>query len=749
MSKLEHQFKNYLESNLSCDQVNEEMKKLSKYKFLKKNIEKKFIELFMDFCVKNFSDEILELFPNNKGNNLELCIDNLFKISHNILINKDKYKDNIYFETIQLLYQTFFFIEFTEENETNDCTFYIGLPKHVIKPKDYENYLYSIGIAILNQANNSKLLEILFSSKTPLFLQNIILTCFLYIRSTTKNVTDFIYLCIPCLNHYNLYFLSHGINEDLNFLFNQIDEISYIKLEKYILTHDINNEIKEDTENNTNNITNEIKEDKSNIIQINEEISKYFNLPKESEKEKILSFFNDNNLKENQDKFLKFIQSQDIEGGEKYKIIYDNPFKDDISINAFSFAFLLKNGLIQNIDKHYFQIFNYGNKKNELFSNLLSQYLELINNLLKNSITKEQKLELFKNSGFYLLNNEDVLLINIDEKDEMLFYLKSNLGHKIITSINNDEQYKVYHINQSELSSVENNCEREYFHKDDSEEKALFHFGNYSCQHDLRKFFKSFISNKEKIYELPRLYFLMNFAVPLSKNQYQYIAINRINNNNDKGSYGYEELNYVLKNESEEDVLINVEYLPYKEKMFIIFPKTNVNNNKNIILKKKSIIFFEFKTSFPQYYWKEEISQLFEKIKNFLEIYKNRGDYTQEYVQIYFIYDCMPEIPYIKEIENYINNNLSNVFSNFEFGIYYFTRGINIIYNQIMEEKFNNNINELKNKITTIKENSEKEINNTKLFMNEMLSLFDFLNNENINQKVKQLKEKYNIKPEN
>ena len=133
--------------------------------------------------------------------------------------------------------------------------------------------------------------------------------------------------------------------------------------------------------------------------------------------------------------------------------------------------------------------------------------------------------------------------------------------------------------------------------------------------------------------------------------QYQYqeininISINRINNNNnDKGSYGYEELNYVLKNESEEDVLIDVEYLPYKEKMFIIIPKADINNNKKIILKKKSIIFFEFKTSFPQYYWKEEISQLFEKIKNFLEIYKNRGDYTQEYIQIYFIYDYMPEI---------------------------------------------------------------------------------------------------------
>ena len=76
MSKLEIQFKNYLESNLSCDKVNAEMKKLSKYKFLKKNIEKKFIELFMDFCVKNFSDEIVVLFPNNKGNNI-LINDNI------------------------------------------------------------------------------------------------------------------------------------------------------------------------------------------------------------------------------------------------------------------------------------------------------------------------------------------------------------------------------------------------------------------------------------------------------------------------------------------------------------------------------------------------------------------------------------------------------------------------------------------------------------------------------------------------
>ena len=170
-------------------------------------------------------------------------------------------------------------------------------------------------------------------------------------------MVDFINLCIPCLNHYNLYYLFYLINKNLNYKFNQIDEISYIKLEELFLDKDANNEITKKSEINVIKCNIKLNENKNKIIEFNEEISKYFNFPKENEKDKILLFFTDDNLKENQNKFLNLIQSKDAEDGKIYKIIYDNPQKDNNTINAFSFAFLLKNGLIQQIDNHFFQIY--------------------------------------------------------------------------------------------------------------------------------------------------------------------------------------------------------------------------------------------------------------------------------------------------------------------------------------------------------------------------------------------------------
>ena len=96
-----------------------------------------------------------------------------------------------------------------------------------------------------------------------------------------------------------------------------------------------------------------------------------------------------------------------------------------------------------------------------------------------------------------------------------------------------------------------------------------------------------------------------------------------------------------------------------------------------------------FKVSFPQFYWKEKFSHFFKKIQKFLELYKKRDLYKKEYIQIYFIYDNMPDIYYIKEMKSYINKNYASLFTNFEFGIYYFSRGISIINNQNTDEKLN------------------------------------------------------------
>ena len=74
-------------------------------------------------------------------------------------------------------------------------------------------------------------------------------------------------------------------------------------------------------------------------------------------------------------------------------------------------------------------------------------------------------------------------------------------------------------------------------------------------------------------------------------------------------------------------------------------------------------------------------------MENFLEIYKSRGVYKKEYIQIFFVYDSMPEIYYLKYMKSYINKHFGFMFTNFEFGIFYFSKEITILSNQIIEKK--------------------------------------------------------------
>ena len=187
MSEIEKAIKGYLKTNLSCDSVNEGMNKLSKYSLDKKINEELFIKSFIEYCIKYFLDEIIEFQRNNKTDKIELSVEEIFKLSHQILINHEGNLENKKpYERILLLYKTFFFIELDENNETNDFTFYLNLPKHLIKEEDYELYMLNIGMIILNSEDSLQLIEVLFSLETPGFLKNVILTCFEYIRSTKK-----------------------------------------------------------------------------------------------------------------------------------------------------------------------------------------------------------------------------------------------------------------------------------------------------------------------------------------------------------------------------------------------------------------------------------------------------------------------------------------------------------------------------------------------------------------------------------
>ena len=397
---------------------------------------------------------------------------------------------------------------------------------------------------------------------------------------------------------------------------------------------------------------------------------------------------------------MKMLNSNE---SSKYKIIYDESKIEETSVNAFSFAYLLKHNIFNKIDKHFLQIYNSGNIKIELFSDITLKYLNSINNFLSGTLTKEQKKELFENSGFYKYNNEYLLLMFIKEEGPKLFYLKNGLINGKITTFNNNNDYKVYQVIQSDNSSSIITTKNIYHFDENNDEEILYNFGNYSFESEIRNYIKNYIKDNKDIKELPRLYVLLNYCIPVEKNQFQFIT--NVKSEIYNKSYGYGELDFVLKNGSNNDIIIENEDLPYKEKIFMTFPKTdNKINNQKIILKKHSIIFFEMKSNFPQFKWKDNFTHLFKKISKFIEIYKKRGVYNNEYIQIYFIYDNIPQLYYEKSMRKYINTNFTDLFENFEFGLYYFSRGISIINNQILE----NRITDLDGKVNKLFELLEK-----------------------------------------
>ena len=731
-------FKKCLESDYSCDKVIEEMQRVSKIKVNKNIDEEQINHIFFKFCSVNFTDKFLSFVKSDKEHT-DICNENIFKLSQYILSNKKENDGKICTNQLELFYQTFFFYEFNKDNETNDFIFYKRFPENVVEQDEYETYLFNIGKIIFDSNYKNDLIEILFSEDTPLFLRNIALVCFLYIRSTSKNVDDFISFCVPCLNHYNLYYLCEGIKQDLNYQFTDINEINYYKLEQFL------------AQSNSDIINGEPKENFVNIdIQISdsevkeEELCKYFCFPNKDEKDDVSLLFTSDNLKKNKDKFLKLIKSNDnkdnLDNGYRYKINYDNPKINDKIINAFSLMFLLKNKKINKIDKHFFQIYNYGNTKIELFSYLFEKYLDPINNFLSNSITEENKINLFKNSGFYKLDNDYVFLITINEEDEKNFYLKLILGTDKISSVNKNTDYQVFQVKLSDFSSIKEYSEANEVYINDIEEEVLYNFGNYSFKNELRTFFKNFLKDNKDVIELPRLYFLLNYTIPISLSSFQFIT-NVKSEMKENCSYGYAQCDFVLKNGSNEDIIIDNNFHPYKEKIFMTFPEIKISNDKKIILKKNSIIFFEFKASFPQFNWKSKFSQLLEKIKKFLEIYKMRGLYNNEYIQIYYIYDNVPDIYYINDIKRFmINHPYLEV--NYEFGIYYFTRGINLINNQILE----NNIKELKEQTKNLQNMMKEQTTSWKNMIKEFLGVLNLKNEEERRQKIDDLKAKYNIK---
>ena len=230
-------FEECLNSNFSCNNIILKLQNLSSYSINQKIGEVELINKFMKFSAKHFINEFFSVKITRKHCNFIAQSEDLFNISHMIITNKEKYKNNINYEKIELFYHTFFFSEFSEENETNDFTFFYKLSDDYTDAKKVEIYLFNIGLIILSEEIDfkSKLIEALFSKDTPDFLTNIILICFEYIRYKKQDISYFIQFCTPYLNHFNLYYLSQILNKDCNYKSHDIRNLYYLILKKMLI----------------------------------------------------------------------------------------------------------------------------------------------------------------------------------------------------------------------------------------------------------------------------------------------------------------------------------------------------------------------------------------------------------------------------------------------------------------------------------------------------------------------------------
>ena len=84
----------------------------------------------------------------------------------------------------------------------------------------------------------------------------------------------------------------------------------------------------------------------------------------------------------------------------------------------------------------------------------------------------------------------------------------------------------------------------------------------------------------------------------------------------------------------------------------------------------------------------------------------------------------MPDIFYISYMKMEIDKLFKNYFESFEFGVYYFSRGINMINNQEIKSKLKEHENLLK----------------------DILNIINISKDEEINKKVAELKDRYKFK---
>ena len=85
------------------------MKAISKYKIDKSLSEENIFNFALGIFIKKFYDELLTIPFNNSSGKILLSHKNLFNVCHNIVLNKEKYEGNEFYNIIVFFIRLFIF----------------------------------------------------------------------------------------------------------------------------------------------------------------------------------------------------------------------------------------------------------------------------------------------------------------------------------------------------------------------------------------------------------------------------------------------------------------------------------------------------------------------------------------------------------------------------------------------------------------------------------------------------------------
>ncbi len=415
--------------------------------------------------------------------------------------------------------------------------------------------------------------------------------------------------------------------------------------------------------------------------------------------------FNENFMNKNYKK-VKSINQQNFIINPKAEDIKPNNENTDVYI--FTYEYLIKNGLLFELNTNFFQL------NVHKFKKTLENTIKEVNSNIQNFD------KISSDYGFELIHNLSILYVKI--KDINSFILSEQLYGEA-KSVSQNELNDIIEKSVSNASRNTSDIVGQYY-----EESVLLYFLNHSN------------INSENI--LPRLLFYMNFIIFKYENRkisVEFIRFNQLSKNKNEG---YNEMDFSFYTKKEIKIpMLSLGYQIFYNTLIYNYKeddRVNHNTNNQIIFPEKTLTFFELKNDIKRIDDKKSINltefisylnTFIGKLPIYIELYKSKQFINKDCKNIKFVFFYDHQKGKFEDsiiAKNKIEKEIDKIFKDIDINI-----NIQIIFGSKQIQSINYYELILENRKTKEElKNTKDELNNTNAVLQETIGKVNLLENE-------------------